>query len=96
MKPSALYTIITIQVFLATDEASGNSVFFTGWKGDVFHTYSTYARGGEQQLSAFILLDWTPGGRMNRAGEKSYRLGKDHDKYDAEGFVKHRQVSGKK
>jgi len=62
MKPSALYTIITIQVFLQRTKLR-EQFFYQDEKGDVFHTYSTYARGGEQQLSAYILprLDtWGP------------------------------------
>ena len=31
--------------------------------GDIFHTYSSYARGGEEVIGAFIYLDLTPKGR---------------------------------
>jgi predicted dithiol-disulfide oxidoreductase (DUF899 family) len=31
--------------------------------GDVFHTYSSYGRGGEDMLSTYRLLDLVPKGR---------------------------------
>jgi predicted dithiol-disulfide oxidoreductase (DUF899 family) len=31
--------------------------------GEVFHTYSSYARGNEEVIGAFIYLDLTPNGR---------------------------------
>jgi predicted dithiol-disulfide oxidoreductase (DUF899 family) len=72
----------------AIEEASGNSVFYKDEKGDIFHTYSTYARGGEQQLSTYMLLDLTPGGRNETgAGGNLTDWVRHHDKYDAEGFV---------
>lgn len=44
-------------------EAHGLSVFFRVGK-DVFHTYSTYARGVESVTDAYTLLDCTPYGRQ--------------------------------
>lgn len=70
------------------EEASGNSVFYRDEKGDIFHTYSTYARGGEQQVSTYMMLDWTPGGRNETGpGRNLTDWVRHHDKYDAEGFV---------
>lgn len=44
-------------------EAHGMSVFFrTG--NEVFHTYSTYARGAESLTDTYALLDLTPYGRQ--------------------------------
>jgi predicted dithiol-disulfide oxidoreductase (DUF899 family) len=45
------------------DELSGISVFYKDEAGDIFHTYSTYARGAEELLSTYIVLDLTPKGR---------------------------------
>lgn len=45
------------------DELPGLSVFYKDEKGDVFHTYSSYARGNEEVIGAFIYLDMTPKGR---------------------------------
>ncbi|HEV7508933.1 MAG TPA: DUF899 domain-containing protein [Thermoanaerobaculia bacterium] len=44
-------------------EAHGLSVFFR-LDDDVFHTYSTYARGGESLSDSYRLLDTTPYGRQ--------------------------------
>ena len=46
-----------------SEEVSGLSVFYKDAKGDVFHTYSTYARGDELVDSTYMLLDMTPMGR---------------------------------
>ena len=46
-----------------TGEASGLSVFFQ-LGGDVYHTYSTYARGVENLVHTYPLLDVTPYGRQ--------------------------------
>lgn len=45
------------------DELPGLSVFYKGANGDVFHTYSSYARGNEEVIGAFMYLDITPKGR---------------------------------
>jgi predicted dithiol-disulfide oxidoreductase (DUF899 family) len=44
------------------DELPGLSVFYRNADG-VFHTYSSYARGNEEVIGAFIYLDITPKGR---------------------------------
>jgi predicted dithiol-disulfide oxidoreductase (DUF899 family) len=44
-------------------ESPGLSVFFR-LDGDIFHTYSTYARGGESLTDTYRLLDTTPYGRQ--------------------------------
>jgi predicted dithiol-disulfide oxidoreductase (DUF899 family) len=45
------------------DELPGLSVFVKDEDGNVFHTYSSYARGNEEVNAAFIYLDITPKGR---------------------------------
>lgn len=45
------------------DDLPGLSVFYKDRHGAVFHTYSTYARGGEELLGALMYLDLTPIGR---------------------------------
>jgi len=44
-------------------EAPGTSVFYKDERGQVFHTYSAYARGGDILLGAYNFLDLTPKGR---------------------------------
>jgi predicted dithiol-disulfide oxidoreductase (DUF899 family) len=45
------------------DELPGISVFYRDEGGDVFHTYSTYARGLDMMNAAYHYLDLTPLGR---------------------------------
>jgi predicted dithiol-disulfide oxidoreductase (DUF899 family) len=46
-----------------SDELPGLSVFYKGENGDVFHTYSTYARGLDTLVGTYNLLDLVPKGR---------------------------------
>ncbi|MDN3523545.1 DUF899 domain-containing protein [Halomonas ramblicola] len=45
------------------EELPGLSVFYQDEHGEVYHTYSSYARGNEEVNGAFIYLDITPKGR---------------------------------
>ncbi len=45
------------------EDLSGDSVFYTDESGRIFHTYSTYGRGGEQFLGIYGYLDVLPEGR---------------------------------
>jgi predicted dithiol-disulfide oxidoreductase (DUF899 family) len=45
------------------EDLSGNSVFYKDESGQIFHTYSTYGRGGEQFLGIYGYLDVMPKGR---------------------------------
>ncbi len=58
----------------------GVSVFFKNDAGEVFHTYSCYARGGENLIGAYHFLDLAPRGRNEKAIMDWVRL---HDEYDA-------------
>jgi predicted dithiol-disulfide oxidoreductase (DUF899 family) len=63
----------------ANPDLPGTSVFARDEAGQVFHTYSSYARGPELLLGAFNWLDLTPKGR-NETGTMSWvRL---HDEYE--------------
>ena len=46
-----------------SEEATGTSVFYKNAHGDVFHTYSSYARGCEGMLLPYHFLDMAPKGR---------------------------------
>jgi len=46
-----------------SDELPGLSVFYKDEEGDVFHTYSTYARGLDILVGAYNFLDLVPKGR---------------------------------
>jgi predicted dithiol-disulfide oxidoreductase (DUF899 family) len=60
-KGRVVYNYAT-QEFIS-DELPGLSVFFKNEDGDVFHTYSTYARGLDILVGAYIFLDLVPKGR---------------------------------
>lgn len=44
-------------------DASGDSIFYKDEAGQIFHTYSTYGRGGEEFLGIYRMLDLMPKGR---------------------------------
>jgi predicted dithiol-disulfide oxidoreductase (DUF899 family) len=64
------------------DEAPGLSVFYKDTHGDVFHTYSSYARGLEWLLGAYSYLDLVPKGRDE--GKLAYSMAwvRHHDRYE--------------
>jgi predicted dithiol-disulfide oxidoreductase (DUF899 family) len=62
-KGEGYYNYETRKIGIGIDELSGNSVFYKDVNGDVFHTYSSYGRGGEDQLGTYRLLDLVPKGR---------------------------------
>lgn len=45
------------------EDLLGNSVFYKDRSGRIFHTYSTFGRGGEGFLGIYRFLDATPKGR---------------------------------
>lgn len=66
-----------------SEELPGVSVFYKNDRGELFHTYSTFARGAEEMLTTYVLLDLTPKGR-NETGP-NYDLTdwvRRHDQYD--------------
>ncbi|GLR51416.1 thioredoxin family protein [Shinella yambaruensis] len=60
----------------AHDELPGLSAFFKDGDGTVYHTYSDYARGGEEALGTLMILDRAPKGR-NETGTLSFVKRKD-------------------
>ncbi len=66
------------------EDLHGTSVFFKDESGAIYHTYSSYARGDERGLGAYMFLDLTPKGR-NENGP-NFNLTdwvKRHDEYDS-------------
>lgn len=64
------------------EEMSGLSVFYKDEEGNIYHTYSTFARGDEKILSTYMLLDITPKGRNETGAGNLMDWVKHHDKYD--------------
>jgi predicted dithiol-disulfide oxidoreductase (DUF899 family) len=65
-----------------SDELSGLSVFYKDAAGDIFHTYSTYARGDELLSGAYMYLDLVPKGRDEAGLPYPSAWWRHHDKYD--------------
>lgn len=63
-------------------ELPGLSVFATDGTGDVFHTYSCYARGLDPMNTAYQLLDLTPKGRDEASLPWPMAWLRRHDEYD--------------
>jgi len=64
-------------------EREGHSVFYKDKRGDVFHTYSCYARGNEPLNIHYHYLDMVPKGR-DEGGRGPYWV-RRHDEYKAKG-----------
>lgn len=60
-------------------ESPGISVFYKNDKGEIFHTYSAYARGGDILINTYNYLDLTPKGRNEKDIMDWMRL---HDEYE--------------
>jgi predicted dithiol-disulfide oxidoreductase (DUF899 family) len=67
-----------------SEEAPGLSVFFKDAAGQIFHTYSTYARGGEPFIGAYNYLDLVPKGRDEDGLAFTMAWVRHHDRYEAE------------
>jgi predicted dithiol-disulfide oxidoreductase (DUF899 family) len=65
-----------------SDELPGLSVFYKDEDGNVFHTYSTYARGLDQLVGTYNFLDLTPKGRDEDPGSTMSWVQR-HDQYDS-------------
>lgn len=66
-------------------ELPGFSVFFKDDSGQIFHTYSSFSRGGEALLGAYQFIDQTPKGRMENVNGNLMDWVKRHDRYDNDG-----------
>ena len=64
------------------EELPGMSVFYKNNSGEIFHTYSSYARGLDPLLSAYNWLDLTPKGRDEDGLAFSMAWVRHHDKYN--------------
>ena len=71
--------------FTAMDSAEGNdelpglSAFFKDEAGNIFHTYSSYARGFEELVGTLMILDRAPKGRNESSTMNFVRR---HDEYE--------------
>ena len=63
-------------------EAPGASVFYMDSEGDIFHTYSVYARGLDMFMTAYHYLDMVPNGRDEEDLSFSMEWVRLHDTYE--------------
>jgi predicted dithiol-disulfide oxidoreductase (DUF899 family) len=64
-----------------SEEGPGASVFYKADSGEIFHTYSTYARGLDPMVATYQWLDLTPKGRDEDALAHTMAWVRHHDKY---------------
>ena len=77
-RKAALYNYTTIDPGI--DELPGESVFVRDDDGTIYHSYSSYARGGEALIGAFMFLDMVPKGRNEP--DSIMQWVRHHDRYD--------------
>jgi predicted dithiol-disulfide oxidoreductase (DUF899 family) len=75
------------QAEFPSDEAPGASVFYRNEAGEIFHTYSTYARGLDILVGAYNFLDLAPKGRDEDGLAFSMAWVRHHDRYASGYFV---------
>ncbi|MBP2560413.1 putative dithiol-disulfide oxidoreductase (DUF899 family) [Neorhizobium galegae] len=78
-KEKVYYNFREVPPSEAHDELPGLSAFYRNEAGEVFHTYSTYARGGEELIGTLMILDRAPLGRNE---DSTMNFVKRHDEYE--------------
>lgn len=79
-KGSVVYNFTETESAKAHTELPGLSAFMKGEAGQVFHTYSGYARGFEELIGTLMILDRAPKGRNEATTMDWVRR---HDEYEA-------------
>jgi predicted dithiol-disulfide oxidoreductase (DUF899 family) len=69
-----------------SDEAPGASVFYKDPSGQIYHTYSCYARGLDMLVGAYNFLDPAPKGRDEDGLASPMAWVRHHDRY-SDGYV---------
>jgi predicted dithiol-disulfide oxidoreductase (DUF899 family) len=65
-----------------SEEGPGASVFYKNEAGEIFHTYSCYARGLDSMVGTYNWLDIAPKGRDEDGLAFTMAWVRHHDKYD--------------
>jgi len=86
---SALYNFRPAPAWAAgLEDLSGDSVFFRDSFGQIYLTYATFSRGGEEFLTAYRILDIMPKGRDENGPYHSLSdWVRPHDQYGKGGIV---------
>jgi predicted dithiol-disulfide oxidoreductase (DUF899 family) len=69
-----------------SEEAPGLSIFYKDKNGNIFHTYSAYARGTESMIGTYNYLDLVPKGRDEDELAFTMAWIRHHDRY-SDGFL---------
>jgi predicted dithiol-disulfide oxidoreductase (DUF899 family) len=77
-KDKVFYNFTSIPPEDANDELPGLSAFYRNENGEIFHTYSSYARGPEELIGTLMILDRAPKGRNE---DTTMNFVKRHDEY---------------
>ena len=85
MAKGEMYYNYAMQKF-PSEEGPGTSVFYKDASGDIFHTYSAYARGLDMLIGTYNWLDLTPKGRDEDGLDFTMAWVRHHDRY-GEGYV---------
>jgi len=64
-----------------SDELPGVSAFYRDDEGNVYHTYSAYARGAEMLLGTYAMLEFTAKGRNEQHDMRDWL--RYHDRYES-------------
>src|SRR6202790_3668220 len=70
-----------------SDERPGMSIFYKNADGEVFHTYSMYARGLEDLMGLYAILDRVPKGRDEAGLPHGMAWVRHHDRYPESNVV---------
>jgi predicted dithiol-disulfide oxidoreductase (DUF899 family) len=79
-KGKIFYNFDTADYF--SEEGPGASIFYKNDAGEIFHTYSTYARGLDPLVATYQWLDLAPKGRNEEGLAHTMAWVRHHDKYD--------------
>ena len=79
----ALYNYRALEPESDMEDLSGYSSFYKNADGDIFHAYSTFARGDEVLMTAYMYLDLlAPSGRNEDDLDPPMSWWRHHDRYD--------------
>lgn len=78
-KDKVFYNFSEVEVANAHDELPGLSAFFKDESENIFHTYSSYARGPEELIGTLMILDRAPKGRNE---DSTMNFVRRHDEYE--------------
>ena len=70
-----------------SQEGPGISIFYKNADGEIFHTYSTFGRGIEPVVGAYMLLDMVPKGRDEDHLNFTMEWVRYHDRYGTDEFA---------